>query len=95
MIKKPSAWVPIALSLAILVFILTYIALFGITAPEPDADEGTPARLFQLWMVVEFLMIAYFAARWLPQMPKQALFILAVQIIAALAACSPVFILGL
>jgi hypothetical protein len=31
-----------------LAFIFVYIATFGIVAPNPDADEGTPAHLFQI-----------------------------------------------
>jgi hypothetical protein len=76
-----------------LAFILTYISMFG-TTPEADADEGTPARLFQLWLVLEVFMVAFFSVKWLPQMPKQALPILAIQIIAVLAACFPVFYFG-
>ncbi len=94
-LKKPSAWIPIAMSLAMLAFILTYLAIFGVSAPNPDADEGTPAHLFQLWLVLEVLMVSFFAVKWLPQKPKQALFVLAIQIIAVVAACAPIFYLEL
>ncbi|MBI5457337.1 hypothetical protein HY971_01245 [Candidatus Kaiserbacteria bacterium] len=59
-LKKPGAWIPIALSLGMLAFILTYVAMFGVAAPDPNADEGTPAHLFQLWLVLEALMIPFF-----------------------------------
>ena len=92
-IKKPSAWIPIAISLTVLVIMLIYIALLGV--PTREADEGTGAHLFQIWLVLEVLMVAFFAIKWLPQKPKQALLILAIQIIAILAACAPVFFLKL
>ena len=87
-LKKPSAWVPVALSFSILAMILIHIALFGVVR---EADEGTAAHLFQIWLVLEVLMVAFFAISWLPRAPKHALFILAIQIIAALEACAPVF----
>ncbi|MBI3335814.1 MAG: hypothetical protein HY001_04960 [Candidatus Portnoybacteria bacterium] len=88
-IKKPSAWIPIVLSLAVLATMLIYIAIAG--APTRQPDEGTAAHLFQIWLVLEALMIGFFAIKWLPQRPKQALLVLAIQIVAALAACAPVF----
>lgn len=93
LLRKPSAWVPIALSLGMLAFIFTYIMLFGVSAPQQNKDEGTPAHIFQLWLVLEAVMILFFAITWLSKEPKQALIILAIQIIAVLAACAPIFIL--
>lgn len=93
--KRPSAWVPIALSLAMLAFILTLLAIHGVPTPEQNKDEGVGAHLFQLWLVLEVLMIAFFAIKWLPQTPRPALAVLAVQIVAVLAACFPVFYLEL
>ncbi len=88
-LKKPSAWIPIALSLTVLATMLIFIAMFG--APVHQADEGTGAHLFQIWLVLEVLMMVFFAIKWLPRAPKQALAVLAIQIVAALAACAPVF----
>ena len=45
LIKKPSAWLPIAIPLAFLAYILTYIAIQGVPTPDPNADEGTAAHL--------------------------------------------------
>ena len=92
-IKKPSAWIPIVLSLAVLAMMLIYIAISG--PPVHQADEGTGAHLFQIWLVLEMLTIAFFAISWLPRAPKQTLIILAIQIIVALAACAPVFYFNL
>ncbi len=72
---------------------LITIAISGPLVRQPD--EGTGAHLFQIWLVVEVLMVAFFAIKWLPLKPKQALLVLAIQIFAVLAACAPVFFLKL
>ena|SRR3989344_3225109 len=94
-IKHPSAWIPVALSLAMLIFILSYIAMNGVPAPDPEADEGIAAHLFQIWLVLEVLMVGFFAIKWLPKKPKQAIVVLTLQIAAVIAACAPVFLLEL
>ncbi|HEY4522726.1 MAG TPA: hypothetical protein VJH91_03805 [Candidatus Paceibacterota bacterium] len=94
LLKKSSAWVPIVLSLGMLVFVV-YILIFDASVPDPNADEGTPARLFQLWLVVEVLMIGFFAASWLPSAPRESLKVLALQVAAALLPVSIVFSLEL
>ncbi len=93
LLKKPSAWIPIALSLIVVAMFAIGIALFG--PPQREPDEGTGAHLFQIWLVLEVLMIGFFAARWLPQRPTQTLVVLTIQIVAVLALCAPVFILKL
>jgi hypothetical protein len=72
---------------------LISIAEFGI--PHREADEGTAAHLFQIWLALEVLMIGFFGIKWLPQKPKQAVAVLAIQIVAALAACVPVLYFNL
>jgi hypothetical protein len=47
LMKRPSAWVPIAMSLSALALVLAHVAIFG---PAREADEGTPAHLFHLLM---------------------------------------------
>ena len=81
------------MSLIVLATMLIYIAISGVPVRQPD--EGTAAHIFQIWLVLEGLMVGFFAVKWLPQMPKQALLVLMIQIVAALAACAPVFYLGL
>ena len=87
-LKRPSAWIPIAMSLAILAMVIANIGIFGVVH---GADEGAAAHIFQIWLVLEILMVAFFAIKWLPKRPKGALFVLAIQIVAVLAACAPVF----
>jgi len=79
MLKQPNAWIPLALSLVALVLLLGYVAMFGIVHHE---DEGTPARIFQILMVVQLPIIAYFAIKWLPKRTKQSILILALQAVA-------------
>ena len=77
--KQPSAWIPLAMSIVALAMILGYVAFFGIVRNE---DEGTPARIFQLIMLAQLAITAYFAITWLPKRPKQSLIVLALQAVA-------------
>ena len=86
-LKQPSAFLPVAMSLAALALMLGHAAIFGIVH---EADEGTAAHIFQLLMAVQLPIIAYFALKWLPRAPRQALQILALQAGAALAAIASV-----
>ena len=86
--KQPSAFLPIAMSAAALALVLGHIAIFG---NVHEADEGTPAHVWQLLMAGYVPMVAYFALRWLPQAPGQALRVLGLQVVAAMAACAPVY----
>ncbi len=89
LLQKPSAWIPLVLTLGIMGMFLFYIVVAG--PPEPQADEGIAAHLFQLWLVVEAVLVTLFAVKWLPREPKQALIILTLQILGVAAACFPVF----
>jgi hypothetical protein len=91
MIQRPSAFVPVALSFAALALVLVHIITSG---PAREADEGTAAHLWQLMMAVQIPIIAFFAIRWLPQSPRSALPVLALQAVAALAALAPVYLLN-
>jgi hypothetical protein len=92
MFKRPSAFLPVAMSFAALVTVLGHVLMFGAAR---EADEGAAAHIFQLLMVAELPIVASFAIKWLPRFPKQALQVMAVQVGAALAALAPVFFLGL
>lgn len=89
-LKKPSAFLPVGMSLAALTVVFIHIALHG-TAPQ--ADEGTAAHLWQLIMAAQVPIILFFAIRWLPRSPGQALAILALQGVAMLAAVAPIYLL--
>ena len=90
-LKRPSAFLPVVMSLAAIAAIVLYIALHG-TAPQ--ADEGAEAHVWQLMMAGQLPIIAFFAIKWLPLSPRQAAIIMALQAGALLAAMAPVFLLG-
>jgi hypothetical protein len=90
--KYPSAFVPVVMSLAALTIVLGHIAVFG-TARQ--ADEEAAAHLWQLLMAGQVPVVAFFAAKWLPRAPGQALVVLALQGGAMLAALAPVFYFNL
>ena len=91
LLRQPSALVPLLMSCAALALVLGHVAMFGIVRGE--ADEGTPAHLFQLLMAGQLPFVAYFAITWLPSAPAKALQVLGLQVVAALAACAAVFFL--
>lgn len=88
--KQPSAFLPVAMSLAALATVLAHVVLVG-TARQ--TDEGTAAHIWQLFIALQFPIIGFFAVKWLPRAPRPALLILAAQAGAVLAALAPVFIL--
>jgi hypothetical protein len=92
LMKQPSAFLPVAMSLAALATVLVHVARFGAAR---EADEGTAAHIWQLLMIAQVPIMAFFAIKWLPRTPRQALYILALQAGAALAALAPVFFLNL
>ncbi len=90
MLKHPSAFVPVVMSVGALATVLAFIGLHG-TAPQ--SDEGAAAHIWQLLMAGQVPIVLVFAIKWLPRSPRQALPILGLQIGAALAAMAPVFLL--
>ena len=89
-LKHPSAFLPFAMSLGALATVLVFVASHG-TAPQ--TDEGAAAHIWQLLMAAQVPIVLFFALKWVPQSPKQAVPILALQVGAALAAMAPVFLL--
>ncbi len=92
LLRHPTAWVPIVLSLAVLGMMAAVLAATGV---DRGADEGTPAHIFQLWMLLESVGVANFAARWLPRELDGAVKILALQVGIALLPIGIVIALGL
>lgn len=90
--KRPSALVPVAMSVAALATVMAHAAMFG-TARQ--VDEGAAAHIWQLLMAAQVPIVAFFAIQWLPRFPRQALQVLALQIAAVLAALAPVYFLKL
>lgn len=90
LLKRPSAFLPVAMSLAALATVLVFLASHG---PAPQADEGAAAHIWQLLMAAQVPIVLYFAIRWVPESPREAVPILALQLAAAVAALTPVFLL--
>ncbi len=90
-LKRPSALVPLGMSLTALSLVLGHVFVFGIAR---QSDEGTEAHLWQLLMAGQVPVIAFFAVRWLPREPRPALLLLAFQVAAGVVAAAPVLILG-
>jgi hypothetical protein len=90
MFRTPTAFLPVMMSLAALAVVLSYLVLHG---PAPQADEGAAAHVWQLLMAGQVPIMALFAIIWSRKAPREASMVLAVQIIAAMAAMAPVFIL--
>jgi hypothetical protein len=88
LLRRPSALIPVTMSLIALGIVIGYAAMFG-TARQ--ADEGTAAHFWQLLMVGQAPVVAFFAIKWIPIQPRQALLVLVVQVGAALAALFPVW----
>lgn len=92
LLKHPSAFLPPAISLFVLMLVLIRIARFSIGR---EADEGAEAHLFQILMPVQALIIAFFAMTWLPRSPRAALQVLTLQGGAAFVVLALVFFLHL
>ncbi|MGH9439903.1 MAG: hypothetical protein ACRD22_18995 [Terriglobia bacterium] len=82
-----SALAPLLMSLAALALVIGRIAVVGTAR---DVDEGTVAHLFQLLIVCQVPIVAFFAIKWLRRIPRQALAVLALQALAVVVACAPV-----
>lgn len=77
--RRPAAWLPFAVALASLAFVVGYAAAFGVAAHT--AEHG-PARVFQMLLLLQGALIALFALRWLARAPRQAAAILLGQLLA-------------
>jgi hypothetical protein len=89
-LRRPSAFLPLVMSLAALVMVAWYVAVHGVVRGE---DEGVAARLFQLLVAAQLPISAFFAVSWLPRAPRPAAVILALQACAWLAAIGTVAVL--
>jgi hypothetical protein len=89
-LKQPSAYLPLGMSIAALGLVLGHAALYGVVH---EIDEGTPAHIFQILMAAQVPIVGFFAIKWLPRAPREALVVLALQALAGIAACASVFFL--
>jgi hypothetical protein len=91
LLKRPSACLPLAMSSAAVLTIVVHIALSG-TAPQ--TDEEAAAHIWQLLMLAQLPLVALFAIRSVPEAPRQALLVLALQVVGIAAALAPVALLN-
>ena len=95
-VRKPSAFLPLAMSLTALAM-LGGAYIFGMATGRGglvrEPDEGAIAHLWQLLMAGQLPVLAFFAIKWLPRAPRQTLCVLVLQAGAALASMAPVFFL--
>jgi len=89
-LKQPSGFIPLTMSLAALGLVLVHAARYGVVH---EADEGASAHLFQILMVVQVPIVAFFAIKWFPRAPRQTLQVLALQACAVIAAFAGVYFL--
>lgn len=95
--RKPSAFVPIAMSVSALLMVLSVIFFELATQGQVvrEADEGAVAHLWQTLMTVQMPIVLFFAVKWLRRAPQQAWGVIALQAGAWLASCALVFLFHL
>ena len=93
LLKKPSGYLPLVMSAVALAGIFAYVAVVGIPENQVPHDEGAPARIFQLFMVAQMLVIGWFAVKWLPRAPRQAMSVLVLQAAGVAAAIGTIVVL--
>jgi hypothetical protein len=69
-VKQPSAFLPIAMSLLALSVVLVTLTIFGV---PHDTDEGAVAHTWQLLMAGQVPLLIFFAVKWLPRAPRETL----------------------
>jgi hypothetical protein len=97
MIKRPSAFLPVAMSFIALTVVMGAVtpALIAHTPVFRERDEGPIAHIWQLLMTVQMPIVLFFAIKWLRRAPGQTLRVLALQAGAWLASCAPIYFLHL
>lgn len=89
-LKQPSAFLPLTMSVAALVLVLGHVAMVGAAAAH-QPDEGAIAHIFQLLIAAQVPLVAFFAIKWLPRVPRISLRVLALQALAVIVALAPVY----
>ena len=92
MFRNASAAIPLGMSAGAFITVLVHIISIG---ANPAADEGTTAKLFQILLAGQAPFVAFFALKWLPRMPSEAMLVIAAQAAAALFALAPVVLFDL
>lgn len=93
LIKKPSAFLAIAMSISALLMLGIALVVFDGLVREPD--EGALAHVWQILILGQLPILGYFLIRWLPRVPRPTAMVFVLQITVFLAAIAPVHFLGL
>jgi len=91
MLRRPSAFLPLVMSLVALGMVAWFVAAHGIVR---QPDESAQARVWQVLMAAQVPAIAFFTLCWVPREPRPARIVLALQLLAAALAAAPVFLAG-
>jgi hypothetical protein len=89
LVKRASAFFPIAMSLAAFLLVLGHAISYGMSN---KTDEGSAADIFQILLGLQVPLVLYLAYKWIPRSPGQALMVLALQAGTALAAMASVYL---
>ncbi len=92
LIRKPSGFLPIAMSLCAMALVAGVVTLHGVVH---ETDEGAAAHVFQLLVVAQLPILAFFAVKWLSRDRAAAVSVIALQAVAVGLALLPVWALGL
>jgi hypothetical protein len=90
--RNASAIIPLVMSGVALATLVIHLLLNN---GAPATDEGTAAHVFQLSFAGQAPFVAFFALKWLPRLPSQAMYVMATQAAAALVALAPVVLFDL
>ena len=90
--RNPSAIIPLLMSGVAFATVLIHM-LF--TNGAAATDEDSAAHVFQLLIAGQAPFVAFFAMKWLPRMPSEALYVMTSQAAAALVALAPVVLFDL
>jgi hypothetical protein len=74
LIKHPSVYLPLAMSIASLALVVGHVAVFGVLH---EADEGTAAYIWQILIAAQLPLVIYFMLGRLPKRLKGPLLVLA------------------
>jgi hypothetical protein len=90
LLKEPSAYLLLALAMACLALVVGHFAVYG---NLHEVDEGAAAHIFQILMVAQVPIVGYFAIKWLPRSPTEAVQVLALWAAVVVAAFAGVYFL--
>lgn len=85
--RSPSAVIPLVMSCVALITVIFHMFQHD---GGPASGDDPAAHLFQILMAGQAPFVAFFALKWMPRMPSQAMHVIAMQAAAALVALAPV-----